>query len=385
MITQEIEKIIIKYLTNDANGDELDILSLWLKDSNNEAIFISYVKTNYGINYNMKQYDADKTELYVLNIIHKDKKANQFKRYRTKVLKYVAIAMVFLTIGYIYNKDFINNSNKLIIPQEHITLQLENGEIKIIEQDAATNVVDSKGDLIGVQSGKQLQYKSKDKQEVLRYNTLSVPYGQRFEVQLSDGTQVTLNAGSSLKYPVRFIKGENRDVYLKGEAFFNVIKDNNHPFIVNTEAVNIRVLGTKFNVSSYPEDTNLNTVLVEGAVVTYKNGDLYPSRTATELKPGYKAAWDREKNAMKVEKTNIETHTAWIDGRLILQEVAFKDILKKLERQYNVTFINNNKALDGRYFTAKFDIEDIYQVLQSLSLSGNFTYKFNQDTIIINP
>ncbi|GAL64187.1 FecR domain-containing protein [Algibacter lectus] len=76
---------------------------------------------------------------------------------------------------------------------------------------------------------------------------------------------------------------------------------------------------------------------------------------------------------------------AWLDGRLILHEVAFTDILKKLERQYNVSFINKDKKLEQRYFTAKFDTEDIYEVLESLSTSGNFEYEFNKDNIIINP
>ena len=385
MITQETENIIVKYLTNQANSSELDKLALWLDTPINAKLFNDYVRTNYAINYNMKQYNSIQTKAHLLRVINKDKSANRFAKRKRNLLKYAAVVLLFLSIGYGFKQIYFKNVDKLIIPKESITLQLNNGNIKVIDDNESTEVVGANGNVIGIQSGKQLAYNNKIKNDALIYNTLTVPYGKRFEIQLSDGTTVNLNAGSSLKYPVNFIKGKNRHVFLNGEAFFNVAKDANHPFIVNANEIDVRVLGTKFNISSYLEDKNINTVLVEGSVSTYKTGETQQSENAILLKPGHKAAWNKTNKTMQVAETDIETHLAWINGRLILYEVEFNAILKKLERQYNVKFINNNTALENRFFTAKFDVEDIAQVMKSLSYSGKFTYRFDQNKIIINP
>lgn len=388
MIPQEIEKHIVKYLTNQATLSELDKLSSWLENQANKDLFCAYVKTNYAINYTMKQYNANQTKKNLLDIINKEKRTYRLFKMKQFFLKYAAVILICLTAGYGYINGYFTSVEKLNIPNENITLQLEGDSEKlIIKLDELKKTFTFKRNVSGTQIGNKLKltFKNKEKKEQLVYSTLTVPYGKRFKVQLSDGTLVDLNAGSSLKYPVNFIKGENRRVFLKGEAFFNVTKDANHPFIVNANEIDVRVLGTKFNISSYPEDENINTVLIEGSVSTYKKGETYNSNIVTILKPGYKAAWHKKNNIMNVDKTNIEVHTAWLDGKLILHEIPFNDILKKLERQYNVTFVNNNEALEDRYFTAKFDVEDIYQVVESLSYSGNFTYKFDEDKIIINP
>ncbi len=385
MIPQETENIIVKYLTNQATLSELDKLASWLDNPKNTKLFSDYVKANYAINYNMKEYNSAQIKAHLLSIINKDKTTYRLAKRKRGFFKYAAVALIFLSIGYGGKQVFFQNKNKLIIPKESITLKLNDGKIKVINLNESTKVVGANGNVIGLQSGMQLTYSNKVKSDLLIYNTLTVPYGKRFEVQLSDGTTVNLNAGSSLKYPVNFINGKNRQVFLNGEAFFNVAKDSVHPFIVNANDIDVQVVGTKFNISSYPEDKNINTVLVEGSVNICKTGDTYKSKQGKLLKPGHKAAWNKIDKTIQISETSIETHLAWISGRLILYEVEFGSILKKLERQYNVRFINNNKALENRFFTAKFDIEDITQVMESLSYSGKFTYRFEQDKIIINP
>ncbi|WP_372936152.1 FecR family protein [Seonamhaeicola sp.] len=387
MVPKKIEKYIVKYLANQATLNELDELSLWLKKPANKSMFVTYVKTNYAINYSMKQYNASQTKKNLLDVINKEKRTYRLQKTKRTFLKYAAVILICLTAGYAYLKGYVFSDKELVIPEEKITLQLDNNKQKIvINTDELKKTFTFNGNVLGVQTGNKISYNKAVKNETLIYNTLTVPYGKRFKVELSDGTLVDLNAGSSLKYPVNFVKGEPRKVFLNGEAFFNVTKDKDHPFIVNANEIDVKVLGTKFNVSSYPEDENINTVLVEGSVGVYKKGEAEDNKqTPTMLKPGNKAAWNKTSNTINVSQTDIESHIAWINGRLILYEVPFNDILKKLERQYNVVLVNNNKALEGRYFTAKFDVEDIYQVMKSLSLSGKFTYKFKEDKIIINP
>ncbi|WP_457611141.1 FecR family protein, partial [Lutibacter sp.] len=193
-----------------------------------------------------------------------------------------------------------------------------------------------------------------------------------------------LNSGTSLKYPVKFLKGESRQVFLNGEAFFDVAKDSIHPFIVNMNDVGVRVLGTKFNTSSYPENDYINTVLVEGAVRLFNNTSVYNKINSTLLSPGYKASWDKHNNKISIDKADIALHTAWIKGRIIFKHLSFKSIIKKLERQYDVTIMNNNKTLNNEFFTASFDTETIEQVMETFHKNYGIDYSIINHQIIIN-
>ncbi|MCB4808206.1 FecR domain-containing protein [Tamlana sp. 62-3] len=385
MIPESKSKIIVKYLSKQASIDELNELLQWLENQNNVKEFNAFVKANFLIENAIKNYDNQNIKENVLKVIKKEKYTIKRSKTVANIYKFAAVLVVFLVIGgFLFNK-FYNSNTELKIQDENVTLVLGNGAIKTLDLSKETVISSNSGEHIGVQSGNKLAYNNEIIKDELIYNTLKVPYGKRFEVNLSDGTTVHLNAGSSLKYPVQFIKGQSREVFLTGEAFFDVTKDKNHPFVVNANAANIQVLGTKFNVSCYSEDVHITAALVEGAIAMFKKDVSYNPEEAINLLPGQEASWHKETNISEVNKSNLESRTAWLNGKLILYEVPFKSILKKIERQYNVSFINNNKALNNRIFTAKFDVEDIYGVLKSLSVSGGFTYKINEDKIIINP
>lgn len=213
------------------------------------------------------------------------------------------------------------------------------------------------------------------------YNTLRVPNGKKFQVTFSDGTKVFLNAGSSIRFPVKFISGVDRKVFLTGEAYFDVAK-NKDPFIVNADNLDIRVLGTQFNVSAYPEDQALRTVLVEGSVeLLTKN---FENNTKTLLLPEQEAIWDKIEESISVAETDISATTAWMNDQLIFRGVAFRDIVKKLERSYNCTIINKNHSLQQEIFTATFNVEleSIEQVMAYFSKNSPYQYTIDKDKII---
>jgi transmembrane sensor len=128
----------------------------------------------------------------------------------------------------------------------------------------------------------------------------------------------------------------------------------------------------------------VSTVLVEGSVSLYNIGDKYESKKATILKPGYKADWNKNNKSINIEKADIKIHTAWINGRIILKHIKFNDIIKKLERHYNVEITNNNKSLGNEFITATFDIETIEQVFEVINEIHSIDYKINKNKIIIN-
>jgi hypothetical protein len=384
MISKKIQHILTKYVNNQASISELEEIEQWLKEDVNEKYFIEYVKINYLIDINLKTFNTLSSETKLLDFISEEKKIHKLRKIKW-IYKYAASMTILIATVYFYTQNETSKIQLDTIPSESITLKMDDGKIKIIDDKGSFKIKDKKGTLLGSQNGNAIVYNDKNKIEKLVYNTLTVPYGKRFAIKLSDGTKVNLNAGSSLRYPVKFIEGQNRQVFIeKGEAYFNVTKDAKHPFIVSNDKVNVRVLGTQFNISSYPEDSNVSTVLVEGSVSLYNIGDKYESKKATILKPGYKADWNKNNKSINIEKADIEIHTAWINGRIVLKHMKFNDIIKKLERHYNVEITNKNTSLANEFITATFDIETIEQVFEVLNEIHPIDYKINKNIIIIS-
>ncbi|MEN8122446.1 MAG: FecR family protein [Bacteroidota bacterium] len=379
------DRELLRYIENKTSNSEQKLIEDWIIASDQNSKRFNLLKAKYiasTFDDSSNNISVDKSYTKFLSNINSNRR-NMYQRL-IPVFKYAAVLVLIFGLGYLIN-NFFNKEPTLTIPKDAITLKLDNGDIKTITYSNQHKIEDIEdGVVLGIQKGNAIYYKNDITKKNLAYNTLTVPYGKRFELVLSDGTHIYLNAGSSLKYPVKFIKGVNRQVYLKGEAFFDVAKDPEYPFIVSTHALNTRVLGTRFNVKSYPEDKYIRTVLQEGSVCVYKNDEAYNPKTATFLKPSYKATLHKDCQNISVEKTDIELHTAWINGKIILKHVAFKNIVKKLERHYNVTIINNNKALNYEFFTATFDVETIEQVLETFNKSYPINYTIKGNKIIIN-
>jgi transmembrane sensor len=384
MISKNIQNILTKYLSKQASFSDLERLEEWLENSANKEEFINYVKINYLVDMNTRQFNTDESEKKLLSFILKEKKIDKLKRVRA-FFKYAAAVVILIFGAYFYNYSTLSNLEGVAIPSDNITLKTNDGNIQIIDEKGSYNIEDDQGNIIGSQKGTELVYQDKEGVEKLSYNTLTVPYGKRFALLLSDGTKVHLNAGTSLKYPVKFLKGKERKVFLeKGEAYFDVAKDAKHPFVVNNDKINVRVLGTQFNMSSYPEDANITTVLVEGSVSLYASELEYDANKATLLESGFKADWNKSTTSFKVDKADVEIYTAWIDGKIILKHMTFNSIIRKLERHYNVEITNNNKALGEDFITATFDIETIEQVFEVINEIHSIDYKINKNKIIIN-
>jgi hypothetical protein len=381
------KKIIGKYLDSDASEAEVEQLMKWLKKKSNQVIYKDFIQTKLLIDNKYKSFAYQEASIAFLEEI-KLMKRNKIKKRCSHWLKYAAIFIALLGFGYFFmnqNRALPIIENDLVIAKDAITLELENGDVKIINSNGEERVVSKTGEVIAEQKGDILNYEKENNSQKLVYNILTIPNGKKFQVVLSDGTTVHLNAGSSFKYPENFIDSENRQVYLlEGEAYFEVAKDARHPFVVNSNAINVRVLGTEFNLSSYPEDEAINTVLIEGAVCIYGKKEKYNKAASLELKPGYKASWDKDKKDIIVEEVDTKIYTAWKDGELIFKNTQFKNIIKKLERHFNVSIINNNTKLNEQYFDAKFDIETIEQVLKAFNKSIKMQYTIENNQIIIN-
>lgn len=381
MVAPEMENIILKYLSNNANAKELDRLSDWIPIQGNERIFDEYIQLYLEIITSMNRPDTNKIKQNLLWKIKKDK----YRKNVLGVMKYAAVGLLFLTLGYFYQLGpFAKMEPIALVPKEEpITITLDNGKVEILGITENKVVKDAEGNIIGNHDRSKLVYTGASKSEKLLYNTLNVPYGKQFDVVLSDGTHVFLNSGTSLRYPVTFVPGSDRAVFLTGEAYFEVAKDDKNPFVVNVNEIQIAVLGTKFNVSHYPEDSNINTVLVEGSVQLQVKGDEYLGSKSILLRPGYKGEWQKNSSEISIESVDTSLYTAWIQGKLVFRNTSFRQIRQALERRYNITIKNNNTHLDEQLFDATFDIETIEQVLESFNKSYAIEYNIVDNEVII--
>lgn len=380
----KLAQLIVKKLNGTISKKEERSLNEWYSRSeSNKELFSRLVELN-SKGVDMTELENLDSEAAWSKVIQKyESKKTQKPRLSSfrPVLKYAAIFIGLIALGYGYYEYAITNNQSLDQDLDVITLQLDNGEIRILSSDDAHVVTDAQGNVLSKKEGSKLDYKDAKVKGKLVYNTLMIPYGKRFEIALSDGTTVHLNAGSSMRYPVKFLNGKKRQVFLEGEAFFDVSTDKEHPFIVSTPEMDVTVLGTEFNVTAYPEDTYINTVLVEGEVNLSNTSDKQ-SDTVVQLRPGHKAEWDTYSGKAKVEKVDTDVYTSWVSGRLVLKNLPFKNIVKKLERRYNVKIKNNYAELDDQVFTASFDIETIDEVLSSFAENKKFNFEINNETII---
>lgn len=202
--------------------------------------------------------------------------------------------------------------------------------------------------------------------------------GQIILKVLPDGTKVWLNAQSTLVYPSSF--GETREVSLKGEAYFDVVEDRVHPFIVHTDDIDIRVLGTAFNIKSYPGDPEIATTLIRGKVVI---DDLSDSTTPIELKPNQQALFSHASKDIKLIKVDAGRFSSWTDGSLVFEDTQVYDVFKTLERWYGVTINVQEESNLACRLTARIDKESIAETLEMLKTITGIRYTIEGDEVTI--
>ena len=295
-------------------------------------------------------------------------------------MKYAAIFALVLTTGisiYLNDKPQANSKNE-------ITLELNDGTKRIINPGSLQRIKNNQGDVVGLHKDDILVYgKSAGDRNKFIYNKLSVPFGKKFQISLADGSLVYLNAGSELKYPVHFVAGQTREVYLNGEAYFEVAKDSNHAFVVHAKGLDTKVYGTEFNISSYENDDNVKVVLVEGSVGVFKEGVDKLDQNAIMLIPNEKAELDFSDGKFLKEEVKVDKYTSWKDGVLIFENEKFESIIKKLERHFNVEIINEYDDINENKYTGVFDIESLDDILTAFSRHRGFNFSKKEDKIII--
>jgi ferric-dicitrate binding protein FerR (iron transport regulator) len=353
----EIKDIVIKYLLNEATPEEKKAVLQWIQDADqNKADFLELQGLVDSILASTNPYKLDSDEAY--KKIRQKLKTNKSEPESSgnhSLSFFLRIAAIFV-LGFGLSWLLHDGLNK------------------------KTGIV-----------------------EIAGYQKVIVPYGSKTKLELPDGTRVTLNSGSTLKYPVQF-GGKTRNVYLDGEAYFDVKKDKTRPFFVNTSGIHIKVLGTSFNVKSYPEEKTVETTLITGSVQIFSDKDSRSAESPVLLKPNQKAVYIKSSGLLsdntrpdipkddtkpKIEPIHVESVvkteplTAWKDNRLEFDNELFRDVIVKMERWYNVEITMNTAALYKARFSGKFDKENVEQAMKALVVVTPFHYEINKNKITI--
>lgn len=256
------------------------------------------------------------------------------------------------------------------------------GQQIVLEDTAVRRISLGKG-MIAANDGKKVMYlpddaAKEDSGKEVAYNTVKVPRGGEYELMLSDHTKVRLNSATELRFPVRFDKNR-REVYLEGEAFFSVTKDEKHPFVVKMgNGVSVEVLGTEFNVMAYAEDDRIETTLNRGKV------RVSDTQASVILDPDHQAVYDKNSKQLSSRQVDTEMYSSWKDGKFIFENASLESILTRLSRWYNIHVFYQNPEAKNFHFTGDLErYEQFDQVLRMLEKATNVRFQVNKDNVVV--
>ncbi|WP_185816827.1 FecR family protein [Hymenobacter metallilatus] len=210
------------------------------------------------------------------------------------------------------------------------------------------------------------------------YTEYVTPRGATAKVLLADGTAVWLNADSHLWYPKKF-GGQQREVYLQGEAYFDVMPSRQQPFTVHVGRQQVRVLGTSFNVQAYPEEPTVETAVVTGRVAFIRAGagGAATSQDTLYVTPNQQAVFVKRTAALRRQPANSQDVTAWNRGELVFEQTPLDEVARTLARQYNTSVVLENEALRTCRLTGRFQHQSLPEVVRLLALTGSFGFELS--------
>src|SRR5690606_32082400 len=345
MTEREIKILAAKFLNGTASKKEEDLLHSWYDNQKlNKSQLTVLTKGESKEDVKRRLYNS------IVSALSEEVKIENKKRPRAwKWIPYAAIFLMFLSIGIYVLKDLSDEEihytqvlkNDVTSGGESAILELESGKKINLDSTQVGEISGLNGISVNrtVDGGLSLDISAVATTSAIQQNTIRTPKGGHFHIKLPDGTNVWLNASSSIKFPSVFSE-TLREVYLEGEAYFEVTKvskgkSRQVPFAIRTKQQQINVLGTSFNVNSYPNESAEYTTLLEGSVHVLPTG----ARSRKILQPGEQSA---VKNSMvSIQPADLEPAVAWKNGDFIFNQEKLQSIMKKIVRSYDVEVVHN--------------------------------------------
>lgn len=322
----QIDTILIDYLSGKASVEEISQLEDWIKSSEQNRLYYLQVKNIWEVSgkpFNPSDISTEEALERVLKLNNITAENPGFWYYLQRI---AAVLFIPLMMGSFFWGKFSRIPDKSVAPDSVI------------------------------------------------YNEVFAAYGTRSTLKLSDGSRVWLNSGSSLSYPVTFTN-QKRIVKLKGEAYFEVHSDVSRPFIVKTQSINVLATGTKFNVQAFSASKEAQVSLVAGKVLVNKCYGENNISTIAELKPNQHLVYNTISGEKELRNEDVYRYIAWKDGKLIFRGEQLSEILEKISQLYNVEIEMHGKNLQDLKYRATFQDESLEEILKLLKISSPIDYR----------
>ena len=357
----EQEELDNWYHSLNTNNEELD---LWVSEMGGQENLTDFLNTSFRDNYLSKK----KSKIFTLQRI-----------------SIAASLLAFLSFGIYFLNNKIKPATKLpiaktieILPgKEQAVLTLANGSTIYLDERSIGELVDNTDLKISKRNNGEIFYETKNsRQKNIGYNMVSTPKGGKFQIVLSDGTHVWLNAASSLKYPVKFTTSE-RKVELTGEAYFEVAHNKSSPFKVLTNAQVVNVLGTHFNINAYQDDQATRTTLFEGSVSVKSQ----LSNKSKVLTPGNQAVLSE--NTFNIQNADLKEAIAWKEGFFKFNDLELHLIMNQIARWYDVEVVYQSDVKNKRFVGYISRAKNINEILNLLQATKSVKFKIEGRKVIV--
>ena len=383
-ISNYIEELIYRVLAGDASEEERCELEAWVRESEEHRVFFHKVERAwYTGKYAVRWKNVEMRSAWKA-VEHKREARGRKRVVRigwsvaAAVVLVVGLAWMFLPSGE-ENMPVAMVQAPVGKPGESkALLVLSSGERVALGGEQADTIRENGQSILREKDYIDYSREKGDGVTETIYNELIVPVGGEYRLLLADGTVVYMNSESRLKYPVRFT-GSERLVELEGEAYFEVERDEERPFVVRTSRLDVTVLGTGFNVMAYKKDARTEVTLVNGKV------DVTSGKISEVLTPNRQFVMNNESGEYEVRTVDADAYAAWKKGTLNFDAMPLEELGDKLARWYGVSFFFSNERLKQLKFTGAFrKYNDMDYILSLIEATTDVTFKINGDAIIVN-
>ena len=380
----EIGHLLQKYFSGTIMPDEQRLLDSWMKEKEEHKQLFDRLRkdTRFAEEYGIFR-EVDTTRAWetfrVKNGLRRQRRMTTWIKYAAVIALPLLIAGVWLLFPRGGERSIpVAQNTKIVKREESPVLEVVGGGKVILEKEKDKMIEAGRGVEVQQSSG-MLVYSDSVVSEYVDTNVLRIPKGGEFKLQLADGTRVYLNSATDLRYPVAFT-GPERRVYLKGEAYFEVAKDVEHPFIVVTDDVQVRVYGTSFNVNTLGAD-GVRTVLVEGKV-GIRGQDLDREYV---LKPNELAFYDRNSRDMKIETVDPDLYTLWRKGIFVFERETLENIMNTLSLWYDMEVFFQSESAKQLHFSGHMKrYEQIEDILHAITDATGVVFTINDRTVCVS-
>lgn len=381
----EIARWIAEDLAGVLSEENRHSLQEWLNASVRHVALYNEIRKDFSqgrhaVLYTRKEIDAQLDKFYRRNYWKQ-----RCRKWGVRWIGYAAAVVLVVGIVFCVNRQGkqlweplpVVPATGITIPKANVQLVLSSGEeISMSDQE---KLVPQDGNVRIEKLANGLSYKRQgfDSGNEVRYNTLIVPKGGDFKLCLSDGTVIWLNSCTQLRYPTAF-SGKLREVFLEGEAYFEVAKNAEMPFFVRTDNVDVKVLGTSFNVSAYKDDKNVTTTLAQGSVEV-----LMPQGNRV-IRPNEQLIFNRQNGCFDCRKVDASMYSAWKDGMFVFEDETLEHIMDRLRIWYDVeVFYASDEVREYRFSGDLKRYDDFSRIVRMLEEVAGVSIQISGNNIVI--